>query len=307
MFRPLSPLFDNEAFKRFILPPETYYAHRVSAAIDAIERGYPDEIAATTGASCKPVFIFAAGWGSGSTLLQRLVLSSQEVLVWGEPFDIAAPIQRLASTLHAVSDSWPPEKHFNPERDLSVLAESWVANFSPTMAYYKQAHRAFLEAWLANHTGENDAARWGLKEVRLTIDHARYLKWLFPDAKFLFLYRDVYKGYLGLRRRIWMNVWPDYQVRPAVRFAHHWKHLLSGYIEHHQEVGGLLIRFEDLIAGKVSLTELADYLEVKQLDASLLEQKVGARGSTSSVPLLLVERMMLDGVAGDLREQLGYA
>ncbi len=307
MFRPLSPLIDNEVFKRFILPPETYYAHRVSAAIDAIQRNYIGEHVLTKAdnCKCKPVFILAAGWGSGSTLLQRLVMSSEEVLVWGEPFDIAAPIQRLASTLHAISDGWPPSKHFNPERDLSVLASSWVANFSPTVAHYKEAHRAFLQTWLASNTGRENVVRWGLKEVRLTIDHARYLKWLFPEAKFLFLYRDVYKGYLGLRRRDWVNVWPDYKVRPAVRFAHHWKHLINGFIEGHQEVGGLLIRFEDLVAGKICLKQLADYLEVEQIDSSLMEHKVGARGSR--VPLLLPERLLLDGVAGDLREKLGYA
>ncbi len=67
----------------------------------------------------------------------------------------------------------------------------------------------------SNTTGDSGSACRGLKEVLLTIEHARYLKWLFLNAKFLFLYRDVYKGYLGLRRRPWVNVWPDYTVRAA--------------------------------------------------------------------------------------------
>ena len=33
-----------------------------------------------------PVFLFSAGWRSGSTLLQRLITHGGEVMMWGEPF-----------------------------------------------------------------------------------------------------------------------------------------------------------------------------------------------------------------------------
>ena len=32
----------------------------------------------------KPIFIFACSWRSGSTLLQRYITASGEILVWGE-------------------------------------------------------------------------------------------------------------------------------------------------------------------------------------------------------------------------------
>lgn len=35
----------------------------------------------------KPVFIFSSSWRSGSTLLQRYITASGEVLVWGETVD----------------------------------------------------------------------------------------------------------------------------------------------------------------------------------------------------------------------------
>ena len=47
----------------------------------------------------RPVFVLAAGWRSGSTLLQRLVMSSGETLVWGEPYDRACYVQDLARSL----------------------------------------------------------------------------------------------------------------------------------------------------------------------------------------------------------------
>ena len=34
--------------------------------------------------SYSPIFIFTTGWRTGSTLLQRLITSSGETLIWGE-------------------------------------------------------------------------------------------------------------------------------------------------------------------------------------------------------------------------------
>ena len=36
----------------------------------------------------QPVFIFSAGWRSGSTLLQRMIMEfNKNIIIWGEPFD----------------------------------------------------------------------------------------------------------------------------------------------------------------------------------------------------------------------------
>ena len=33
----------------------------------------------------EPIFLLSAGWRSGSTLLQRLIMSDSNVLIWGNP------------------------------------------------------------------------------------------------------------------------------------------------------------------------------------------------------------------------------
>ncbi len=33
----------------------------------------------------RPIFILSAGWRSGSTLIQRLIMSKERILIWGEP------------------------------------------------------------------------------------------------------------------------------------------------------------------------------------------------------------------------------
>ena len=75
---------------QFSLPPEIQHACRVTDALDEIERKWPTCAESGEDTDISPVFILSAGWGAGSTLLQRLIMSSGEVLVWGEPFDQAA-------------------------------------------------------------------------------------------------------------------------------------------------------------------------------------------------------------------------
>jgi len=208
-------------------------------------------------------------------------------------------------TLAALREGWPPDYHFNESSDLSELSTEWVANLVPPISSYRNAHRAFLDTWLGSINTESGHTRWGLKEVRLTIDHARYLKWLYPDARFLFVYRDLYSSYLSCKGVNWYSIWPDYKVRPPLAFAHHWRHLMEGFIEGHADVGGLLIRYEDLISGAFQVTELSDYLGIAAVNQSLLEKKVGSRAFKKNT-LSVFERLALHSVGGRLRKQLGY-
>ncbi len=79
--------------------------------IDSINQGYFKENSSlenifsfSTGSNEQiddesPIFIFSSGWRAGSTYLQRLVMSSGKVLIWGEPFDKSDLIQSLSTSM----------------------------------------------------------------------------------------------------------------------------------------------------------------------------------------------------------------
>ena len=301
---PLAWLLNYENCKRSLLPPEIYDAHHVSEAVTAIQQRWADA-QDMPDHECSPIFIFSAGWGSGSTLVQRIVMSSREVLVWGEPYDRAAPVHRVSSTLSSIAHDWPPQSHFSSIESLDSLSKSWVANLAPPITSMRAAHLAFFNAFLGLDGKQCEAARWGLKEVRLTIDHARYLRWLYPNARFLFVYRDLLPGYLGCRRLNWYSVWPNYRATHILRFAHHWQHLVNGFIDGYKDVDGMLIKYEDLVSGRLPLETIRDYINVSSIDMNILNKKVGAR-SASRTPLILPERILLNSVAGKTRRRLGY-
>ncbi|HET9663096.1 MAG TPA: sulfotransferase, partial [Burkholderiales bacterium] len=164
---------------------------------------------------------------------------------------------------------------------------------------------AFLDSWLGQPARAAGRDRWGLKEVRLTADHARYLQWLFPKARFLFLYRDVLRSWASCRHVKWFSVWPGYPVARPASFAHHWRHLVQGFREAQAELGAQLLRYEDLVDGTVDLDALASWLGTERLDAGVLDLRLGARSARRDAPTAH-ELAILHAVTDDLRRELGY-
>jgi Sulfotransferase family len=305
MLNPLSPWLASKFWRDCVLPRELTEAHRIRPALRAIEQRWPRETDADQDDEA-PIFILSAGWGTGSTLLQRLVVSGGTALLWGEPFDHAAIVQRLAQTLHPIGPDWPKVKYFADRPSSDQMAASWIANLTPDFDHLRRAHRLFLLNWLKHPALVAGYERWGMKETRLTIDHAQYLKWLFPNARFLFIYRDVMDSYLSCKGVNWYSVWPDYRARRVSLFAHHWRLLAEGFLADAASVDGVLIRYEDLAAGRVDIELLSGYLDAGTLDARVLDRKIGSRRKRHT-RLNPLERVIITTVAGGLRATLGYS
>jgi hypothetical protein len=153
----------------------------------------------------------------------------------------------------------------------------------------------------------NGAVRWGLKSVRLTADHAWYLKWLFPLAKFLFLFRNPYDAYRSFAARRdagwkWFQRWPD-QPLTVARFGRHWREAVESFLREESRVGALLVRYEELSAGRVEAIE--DYLGF-----SLSREAASVNPSDGGPPALEAIRpeefAELDREVGELAGALGY-
>jgi len=256
-----------------------------------------------------PVFIFSAGWRSGSTLIQRLVNSDKEILIWGEPYNKCDFIQHHSDSLRSFTNSHPSSSYFIDSRNFAgsedQLHRRWTANLYPDLKAFVDAHRNFYTTLYAKPSIERGFTRWGIKEVRLTIDHAHYLKWLFPNAKFLFLYRNPYKAYQSCHT--WRDLyirWPDVPVPTPEEFGSNWKHMIEGYQAGVESIGGLLIKYEEFLTGKPPIEKLSEYLELT-LDASTMDQRIGSQ-SQKKVPLSEQQIKRLKKVVSPLAQQLGY-
>jgi len=197
----------------------------------------------------QPVFVLSAGWRSGSTLLQRMIMeNNRDLLLWGEPFARCNMHDGLVGQFRAFTSEWPPSAYFLPATGLKDPANAWVANLYPGVEDLLRAHRGFHRALFAEPAHRAGCKSWGLKEVRLTIDHASYLRALYPKCRIVLLYRNPYDAYLSYSR--WnitvFRTWPDRFIATPYAFGRNWAELTGGYLQGHERIDALLIRYEDL-------------------------------------------------------------
>jgi hypothetical protein len=281
---------------------QTYEKPSLKAALRAIERRWPHVKSPCVDA---PIFILASGWRSGSTLLQRLVLP--HCFVWGEPYGHSWMIDGMCDGVRAFTDTWPEPHFFYRGEPRDVLAQRFIANLYPEPQDLLAAHLDFFERLFAEPARRHQAARWGIKEVRLSVDHARYLHWLFPRAKTLFLIRNPYDAYRSYAARRdagwkWFNRWPD---RPLTvrEFGRHWRQLAEGFLREGQEVGGLAVRYEQLVRREFAAIEQHLGFELSQAAAEANPSDSGPPAEDQIAPSELIElRCEVEPVA----EELGY-
>jgi hypothetical protein len=246
-----------------------------------------------------PVFLLAGGWRTGSTLLQRLVVSSGDVLVWGEPFTFVNPVGRLGEMLPPIA-TVPRQWYLGANGEGDDHARQDIANLYPHPAAMLRAQRAFFRALFADPASEAGYPQWGIKEVRLGIEHARYLKKLFPGSRMVFIIRNPYDAFASYHGSLWYGEWPK-SIRTPEQFGRHWAAVTSGLVDGAADVDALVVRYEELRDRSSVLDALDSHLGI-QVDRTILELRIGSSRSSLSRSV----RRRLARCVEPLAARLGY-
>ena len=252
----------------------------------------------------EPVFVFAAGWRSGSTLLQRALMPP--CFIWGEPFGHADLIDSLADHLRCFTDVWPEPHFFHQGEKPDVLARQFIANLYPGIGHLLAAHQDFLLTLFAKPARETGASlgTQGGSAARRTCSLPQMA---LPAGQVpLSLPQSLRCLPIGMPRRAagwqWFKTWPDEPVTTRC-FGSHWRTLVSDFLDGHQKVAGRLVRFEDLVRGDFAGIE--DYLGFP-----LWREALGINPSDGGPPPLTqlpdAERVELEKEVGELAARLGY-
>lgn len=255
----------------------------------------------------RPLFILSAGWRSGSTLLQRMVMARQpDMLIWGEPYDRAQLFDRMLDQIRCFSQDWPPEGFIHRATGHTSLSDQWVANLYPEPADVKRAHRAFFDTLFAEPARRRGYTQWGVKEVRLGMSHVHYLRWLYPNAKFLLLYRNPLNAYRSYRKwRRWFRRWPEEPVLTPYRFGRNWSELTSDFLNGGNQSGTLVLRYEDLDTAETT-GRIERYLGWPVERPGNMERIQGWAASSGTSTAPLIDRVLLQLAARGTLRRAGY-
>ncbi|MFT2090394.1 sulfotransferase [Paraglaciecola sp. 2405UD69-4] len=272
-----SKVLKNEAKAKFYNPVLSY-----QTLVSKIkEKGYTQSTEA-------PIFIFSAGWRSGSTLLQRLITSENKLLIWGEPYDRCNLIQNMAKSMNAFDNSWPPEGYYI-KNETNDLANQWIANLYPSLDKYLSAQTSVLLEMFSIPAQRMGAKNWGIKEVRFGLSEALFLKLLFPNAKFLYLERELHTAFSSYKsfnsEMPWFAEYPTKHVFTPYKFASHRRKMITEMKEAQKIVGGIHIKYEELISNQSVVSSIENYCDLT-ISNGVLNNKVGSGDQKSSINIL---------------------
>jgi hypothetical protein len=227
--------------------------------------------------------------------------------MWGEPFGRSGMIEHLALPLCAFSEDWPAQTSLIDHASFQgKLGDKWTANLYPPLEQLPEAHADFFRRLFSQPARARDFERWGLKEVRYGSEHAAYLRWVFPQAKFLFLVRNPYAcwaSYRNLGTATFFRTWPNEPVDTPEQFGQHWRDLADGFRRDHAALGALLLRYEDLTAAGFDLRPVSDHVGF-EVDGGARSAQVGGSPEKAR-PTPELER--LHAVVGRVAAEFGYA
>jgi hypothetical protein len=111
--------------------------------------------------------VLAAGGRTGSTLLQRLLISTGEIMIWGEHGGLLLDaLQRFVYGMREWID-------IAGGRQLAQFAQqgwnSWIPNINPAHEAFLEGARAALWQSLAVPAARLGFPRWGFKEIRYNV------------------------------------------------------------------------------------------------------------------------------------------
>lgn len=217
----------------------------------------------------KPIFVFSSSWRSGSTLLQRYITASGEVLVWGETGGALDALRDALSGWEQITadgsrrfvndtggNGAQAYKQFIAA-PISEHAHQWIANLTPPYDEIVTSVRAMLIELYGKRAEALGYPRFGIKETRCDMATARCLQTLFPDAKFVFLVRDPLAVILSIKRRNWMGRQAGHAT--LYYYAEHWRVRSAQF---RVADFGMTLRYEDFITDPALRNTLMDYLEI---------------------------------------------
>lgn len=261
-----------------------------------------------------PVFVVSAGWRSGSTALQRLIISGGDAFIFGEPFANSRLIPRLERIVTSSTVLDNRDDYVINDVDIDAhLAKSWIARVNPHASELMWGVRNLLEATYWRPLQKTSFRTWGAKEVALTPKQLRLLLTAFPDATFLCIIRNPEAAYRSFRNFVVGGVDPRSRYRGEfswvinpIGFGRIWSDMARTFRAIRTLPNVHVYRYEDINNDTGFPDRLGEALGMT-LDNQVWATRLGssARAHDDSLPYR-AERILLRRATSSERQEWGY-
>lgn len=216
--------------------------------------------------------MLGSGQRCGSTLVQRLLTSHPDVLIWGEQRGSLLELLRASRTLR----EWN-EVHGAAARGAFARGghQAFIANLLPEPSTVDEAARAYLRTLFAAPAAAEGAGIWGFKEVRLGLEFAEWMRELFPETRVVHVTRDPRDVLSSLEwwERSEEHVWARHYTEIALNA---WVTVNESFVEAADRLPWLQSwRYEDVVADPESFVHAL--AELTELDPAALRRSVFGR------------------------------
>ena len=117
----------------------------------------------------RPIFVLGAGWRTGSTLLQRLLCTHPDVIIWGENRGLMAHLEAAMGVIEGLQ----PLSEIHHQHREAEGANAWIAVLNPALTDFEDGIRQLLLRYYAEPAHQSGSSRWGFKEVRYGLEDTR--------------------------------------------------------------------------------------------------------------------------------------
>lgn len=226
----------------------------------------------------EPVFVTAPTGRNGITLLQRLLNSSKQIIVYGENNYLVNGLPRQLLQFIQMLNS---KEEFDDALDvfLNDNLDGWTSNLWPDVTGYvstaiENAYQFY--DYYSNFSKENNFYQWGIKNPMDNPDMIHNLRILFKRARFIFIYRNIFDVVRSAKARRFITGSSDLEM-----LAERWQYNLLPILK--KEIKGVLcIKYEDLVQNpEPEIKKIELFAQVSGIDRTILNRKINTfKGDT---------------------------